>query len=211
METIENFLPIHACCAQGHFSLMKYLLQYDYRSDLLNMYEDGKRGFKYVFAFDLNALDCNEQSILYTCVATNNIDDGSKPTFLRFLLEFKVRKLSKYEVSTRKSINSENRVNSLLKKYQLNNSISRSPDVRPTHSASRSSSIFEQFKNFIASPSPQTNAQIDEHLNVKFTNRYDLAQQSLWQIIYGFLFRGPMSSTIERMPKAMAMMITDQI
>ena len=126
-----------------------------------------------MFAFDLNSLDFNEQSMLYTCVTSKNIEIGKKIAYVQFLLEYKVRKLKNSEVKVRKCIE-PNKLNAFMRKYKSKTS-EKYPNVKQTHGG-RSSSIFEQFKNFMIQSSPQSsssiNAQIDEHLNVKFTNRY---------------------------------------
>ena len=94
IETIENFLPIHAACSQGHLDIVKLIIEHKYSNDVLNIYEAS--GFneqkeciinKYLFPFDLNTVDVNEQTILYTCVLSNKLD------ICRYLLNIKVKKL----------------------------------------------------------------------------------------------------------------------
>jgi hypothetical protein len=39
IETIENFLPIHAASSQGHLNIVKLIIEYKYSNDVLNIYE----------------------------------------------------------------------------------------------------------------------------------------------------------------------------
>ena len=108
VPTIENFLPFHAVCSQGHLNILKLILNYkspasftsnengnffdDYNLDFQKVYSNDQHQ-KYLNSFDLNSLDMNGQSGLHLAVLGNHLEVCS------YLLEYQIKQLSSRELS----------------------------------------------------------------------------------------------------------------
>jgi len=59
VPTIENFLPFHAACSQGHLDILKLLVESSSdNADLHRVFTDDQQR-RYTASFDLNAQDMN--------------------------------------------------------------------------------------------------------------------------------------------------------
>ena len=162
IETIESFLPIHAACSQGHLNIVKLIIEYKYSGDFLNIYEAS--GFneqkecivnKYLFPFDLNMVDVNEQTILYTCVLSNKLD------ICEYLLKIKVKKLNKYEL---KKLSKKKQLD-----YKLRNFISsynQQQVVQTQQIDSAGYSFFNYLKGILDNKPSSSNS--NEYLTVRY-------------------------------------------
>ncbi|CAF4794720.1 unnamed protein product, partial [Rotaria sp. Silwood1] len=92
VATLEQILPFAAACSQGHLSIVQLLLTYpNYPFSSCNIYVDRLQR-SYVFPFNLNAQDLNEQTSLYLSVLGGYID------VVEYLLSFRVYALTPQEV-----------------------------------------------------------------------------------------------------------------
>ena len=156
IQTIENFLPIHAACSQGHYELVKMLLEYNYPESLLNVYESTgdittNDPYKYLFAFDLNSCDCNEQTILYTSICSNKYD------LCKYLLDLKIKSLTMNFIHTK--LDRKKQIDFKLRKFLLNHHNSKQQQQKQQLGSQSPSStnindsyaFYEQLKQFLNS------------------------------------------------------------
>ncbi|CAF1166877.1 unnamed protein product [Adineta steineri] len=102
VATLEQILPFSAACSQGHLSIVQLLLTYpNYPFASCSIYVDRLQR-SYVFPFNLNAQDLNDQTSLYLSVLGKHID------VVEYLLSFRVYGLTSEEVELfkRRSIHS---------------------------------------------------------------------------------------------------------
>lgn len=102
VPTIENFLPFHAVCSQGHLDILQLLLSFNptkNSSDLDNLDEDFHQIYtdhldrRYLSSFDLNALDMNGQSGFHLAVL------GNHQAICKYLVyDYQVKQLDKSEL-----------------------------------------------------------------------------------------------------------------
>ncbi|CAF2877239.1 unnamed protein product [Rotaria sp. Silwood2] len=113
VATLEQILPFAAACSQGHLSIVQLLLNYpNYPFSSCNIYVDRLQR-SYVFPFNLNAQDLNEQTSLYLSALGGYVD------VVEYLLSFRVHALTTQEVelfkrrSTHSYFTSENSIATL--------------------------------------------------------------------------------------------------
>ncbi|KAL3278816.1 hypothetical protein HHI36_016337 [Cryptolaemus montrouzieri] len=84
-HTVERWLPIHACCINGHATVLSLLFSFPYPSQILRKYRDATEKWEYSMPFDINERDASGQNILYLASLL-----GNKP-LLDVILSFKVK------------------------------------------------------------------------------------------------------------------------
>jgi hypothetical protein len=170
VPTIENFLPFHAVCSQGHLEILKLLLEYDLASnnspeiqdlkshikayfdespfEYKQIYTGTNSDSKYFCSFDLNAVDMNGHTGLYAAVVANNYE------ICEYLLTLKFKKLSKRQIDKyERKIEKKSYVNQLklnkktISKSRTTSTISSSNKSAASDENSSGNSLFDHFKN----------------------------------------------------------------
>ena len=67
VQTVEKWLPSHACCMQGHFNVLELLFKYPYPPHIMQKYVDRTGNYDYELPFDINSKDVsgNEMDFLF--------------------------------------------------------------------------------------------------------------------------------------------------
>lgn len=72
VPTVEKWLPIHACCINGHVAVMDMLLKFDYPPELMVTYRHYTGDIEYEMPFDINLKDVSGQNALYIACQMGN-------------------------------------------------------------------------------------------------------------------------------------------
>lgn len=147
VPTIENFLPFHAVCSQGHLNILKLLLDQKQPLNIHSMLEEdcdldfqkvyaNDQGQKYLNSFDLNSLDMNGQSGLHLAVLGNHLE------ICLYLLEYTIKQLSPRELNDYEL----KRINKLkaISKSRTSSSVSQKSKA---YSDEDGYSLFDHLKN----------------------------------------------------------------
>ena len=163
VTTIENFLPYHAVCSQGHLDILKLLINYEpppsqpTTNQLAKQICADSKGNPYLSLFDLNALDVNDQTALHTAVLANRYN------ICEYLLSLRVKKLTDSDIAKHEKQLKQLKIPrpkssdaSVSIFTSLLSSLS-SDDMNPNGSGSTSgigasSSFFDQLKNVFLEP-----------------------------------------------------------
>jgi ankyrin repeat protein len=92
-QTVEKWLPVHACCINGHVAVLELLLKFPYPPRVMCTLKDKTAEWAYDMPFDLNARDVTGQSVLYLACYVGN------QKLVDCLLKFRVKSL-RINVST---------------------------------------------------------------------------------------------------------------
>jgi ankyrin repeat protein len=150
VPTIENFLPFHAVCSQGHLAILQLLLAFiptKSSSELEKLDEEFQQIYtdyldrRYLSSFDLNALDMNGQSGFHLAVLGNHL------AICKFLVEYKVKQLDKQELDAYEQKRTK-KMQSLLNSNKIKDDKKQEanePDA-PQYS------LFDHFKNVFLDP-----------------------------------------------------------
>ncbi|UJR21883.1 hypothetical protein I4U23_024955 [Adineta vaga] len=113
VATLEQILPFAAACSQGHLAIVQLLLTYpNYPFASCSLFADRLQR-SYVFPFNLNAQDLNDQTSLYLAALGGYID------VVEYLLSFRIHGLTAQEIelfkrrSTHSYFNSESSITTL--------------------------------------------------------------------------------------------------
>ncbi|KAG8224988.1 hypothetical protein J437_LFUL005999, partial [Ladona fulva] len=71
-QTVEKWLPIHACCINGHVALAEQLLRFPYPSHIMQKFVDQSGQWEYELPFDINHKDVTGQTSLYQACYLGN-------------------------------------------------------------------------------------------------------------------------------------------
>ena len=157
VPTIENFLPFHAVCSQGHVEILKLLLGYDPAFnenselsttiqayfdesdfDYKRVFADHTGGNKYLNSFDLNELDMNGHNGLHAAVLANH------ENIVYQLLNYRVKKLTlsdlnEYEKKIKHKLH--------MKALRLQQTQRRNSTPQRSKSIDEIGSLIDHFKN----------------------------------------------------------------
>lgn len=100
VPTVEKWLPVHACCINGHVGVMDMLLKYDYPPELMITYRHYTGDVEYEMPFDINLKDVSGQNALYIACQMGN--QRLVDTLLKHKVEF--RKIGEKRQSTSKPV-----------------------------------------------------------------------------------------------------------
>ncbi|CAG0894784.1 unnamed protein product, partial [Cyprideis torosa] len=102
--TVEKWTPIFACCINGRHTLLDTLLRFPYPEDIKQKVRDKTNTWQALLPFDLNAKDCNGQTVLYLSCLMNNVK------LVETLLNFRVQgeRINKEPVGENKENDSQN-------------------------------------------------------------------------------------------------------
>lgn len=82
---MERWLPIHACCINGHVSILELLFHFPYPQHVLRKFRDSTEQWEYFMPFDINERDATGQNILYVACLLGN------KKLLDVILKFRVK------------------------------------------------------------------------------------------------------------------------
>lgn len=95
---MERWLPIHACCINGHVSVLELLFHFPYPQHVLRKFRDSSEQYEYFMPFDINERDATGQNILYVACLLGN------KKLLDVILKFRVKATRITEQDVRKLI-----------------------------------------------------------------------------------------------------------
>ncbi|CAL8114388.1 unnamed protein product [Orchesella dallaii] len=72
VPTVEKWLPIHACCINGHVGVMDMLLKHEYPPELMITFRHFTGDVEYDMPFDINLKDVSGQNALYIACQMGN-------------------------------------------------------------------------------------------------------------------------------------------
>lgn len=100
VPTVEKWLPIHACCINGHVGVMEMLLKHEYPPELVVTFRHYSGDLEYDLPFDINLKDVSGQNALYIACQMGN------QRLVDTLLKHKVesRKIGEKRPSNSKSV-----------------------------------------------------------------------------------------------------------
>ncbi|XP_046393381.1 leucine-rich repeat serine/threonine-protein kinase 1 [Ischnura elegans] len=84
-QTVERWLPIHACCINGHGAVAEQLLRYPYPPQIMQKFYDPSGQWEYELPFDINHKDVTGQTVLYQACYLGN------KKLVDLLLKYKVK------------------------------------------------------------------------------------------------------------------------